>query len=252
VSTESLGDGHWLGGDADLTVTHAIHVDVIRLSRHYPWLPASTGSASDHIQRIERILYVFSKRSSPTGYNQGFHELLMPLYYVALMGGNEFGLDMETCEGITYFLMHWLINGTLIGEFFLCEAPEPIIRAISERSFRILKLYDPLLYQTMFDNDVAPVLFAFSWLTVVFTQVYELPVVLKLWDFLFADIEKMELNLTVLVTAHLMSLRYRFIGKTFGQIMKEFNGLELASEVPTVNLSRFIIQSPRFLAIMYE
>jgi hypothetical protein len=221
---------------------HAIHIDAIRLTRHFRWLP---GSSSEHVRRIERILYVFSKMSSPTGYSQGFHELLMPFYYVSLVGGRHFGLDIETCEGIVYFLMHWLINGTVLGDFFICDAPEPIIGELCERSFRILKVCDPALYRTMCDNNVTPVLFGFSWLSVLFTQIYDLPVVLKLWDFLFGDLAHLERNLSVLIAAHLINLRHRFIGKTFGAIMKEFNGLELASEAQAVRLCRLIVQSPR-------
>jgi hypothetical protein len=141
--------------------------------------------------------------------------------------------------------MHWLINGTVVGEFFAFGNPEPVIGEFCERSFKILKDCDPLLWQTMVGNEVTPVLFGFSWLSVLFTQVYELPVVLKLWDFLFADLENLELNLTGLVAAHLICLRDRLLGKTFGHIMKEFNGLEVASEVQSVRLCKIIVQNQR-------
>jgi hypothetical protein len=236
-------DRKWTAEGLDHPVMHAIHIDAVRLSRHFPLLPASRGTATEHVHRIERVLYIFSKCSSPTGYNQGFHELLLPFYYLAVMGGIQFGLDMQTCEAITYFLIHWLINGTVVGDFFICDLPEPVIGELCQRSFQILRVCDPRLYQTMSDNDVTPVLFAFSWLSVLFAQVYDLPVLLKLWDFLFADLANLRFNLSLLIAAHLMSLRHRFVGKNFGQIMKEFNGLELASEVQAVWYCRRILQT---------
>jgi hypothetical protein len=56
-------------------------------------------------------------------------------------------------------------------------------------------------------RGIAPILFAFSWIPVFFSQIYRLAQVLRLWDFIFGNIDCMEQDLAFLIAAHLVNLR---------------------------------------------
>jgi hypothetical protein len=222
----------------DPSLMHAIRIDVARLSRHFD---ALSCVGNDHISRLERILYLFSASNSANGYCQGFHEILVPLYYVSITGGNVFGLGLDASEAIAFFLLHALVNGTIVGDFFMAADESATIPLLCERSSVILKKFDVELSDSMESNGIVPILFAFSWITVLFSQMYKLTQVLRLWDFLFADIDRIEKNLTFLIVAHLVNLRSRLIGKDFVGMMHEFKGLEPDSEADAVRMTRRIM-----------
>jgi hypothetical protein len=216
--------------NADLM--RAVRIDVSRLSRYFQTFP----DVPDHLRRLERLLYFFSLSSSATGYHQGFHEILTPLYFVAIKGGLSFGLSVDRCEAIAYFLLHGLVNGTMLSDFFMPEQSFARVAEICERSIEILRNCDRELAREMDRNEVTPILFAFSWVMVLFAQTYRLRELLRLWDFLFGELDGLEDNLVYLIVAHLMSLRGRLIGKNFVQMLMEFNGLELDSEVEAIRI----------------
>jgi hypothetical protein len=216
-----------------------IHIDVSRLSRYFESF-SSTDELPHHVRRIERILYIFSTRSSANGYCQGFHELLAPLYYVAMKGGREFGLSRAESEAIAYFMLHGLVNGTAVGEFFMCDESRSRLNGICRRSAQLLQKFDGDLAEQIEANEVPIVIVAFSWITVLFAQVYRLAQLLKLWDFLFSDVDKIDQTIACLVAAHLVNLRGKLIGQNFVQMLSQFHGLELESEVDAVRTSRKI------------
>jgi hypothetical protein len=51
-----------------------------------------------------------------------------------------------------------------------------------------------------------------------------------MWDLLFGELDQLERNLVSLIVAQLMKLRRRLIGKKFGEMLKELNGLGFDSE----------------------
>jgi hypothetical protein len=133
-----------------------------------------------------------------------------------------FGLDRNASEAIAFFLLHALVNGTVVGDFFMSSNQSVTLPHLLETAASILKKFDGELYET--------VLFAFSWIPVLLSQIYKVAQILRLWDFLFGDINCMEQNLAFLITAHLVNLRRRLIDMDFVHIMNEFKRLELDSE----------------------
>jgi hypothetical protein len=229
----------------DPSLMRAIRIDVARLSRYFDELSTAPCLGDDHVCRLERILYIFSASSSANGYRQGFHEILAPLYCVSIKGGPAFGLSPDASEAIAFFLLPALVNGTIVGDFFLSADVSFTLPHLLDISESVLKKFDKELAVTMESNGVAFVLFAFSWITVLFSQTYKLAQILRLWDFLFADIDCMEQNLAFLITAHLVNLRDRLIGKDFVRIMNEFRGLELDSEADAIRTAQKIVRAHR-------
>jgi hypothetical protein len=234
---------------ADLTeldpiLNRQIHVDVVRLSRYSQLFGTETPA---HFARMERILCLFARFSAPDGYRQAFHELLFPLYFVATSGRIAFSLDLDASEAIAFFMFHSIVNGGLIGDFFLSENDGSAITEISEGAQRLVKLCDPALDRHFATEDLNPLLFVFPWVSVLFCQLYPLESVLRIWDFLLADLQKMRENLESLVAAHLILLRKKMIGKPFSHVMAHFNGLTLESETEALELCKRIQQAVRIL-----
>jgi hypothetical protein len=157
-----------------------------------------------------------------------------------MKGGSEFSLSADESEAIAFFLLHGLVNGTAVGEFFMNENGGSGVKRVCERSSEVLKKFDRDLGDQMEKNGIEMILVAFSWITVLFSQMYRLPELLRLWDFLFIDVDNIERTLGWLIVAHLINLRGRLVGKDFIQMLKEFKGLELDSEAEAIRTSRKI------------
>jgi hypothetical protein len=207
----------------------SIHTDVARLSRYFQFFTDDPSELTFHIRRLERLLYLFSTSSSAVGYVQGYHEILVPLYYVFVKGGREFGLGFDESAAIAYFMLHGFVNGTIVGEFFMGEGGE--VTRICENAAKTLKKWDGELMAKMDENGIPLILVAFSWITVLFAQMYRLPQLLRLWDFLFRDVDQMRKRLECLIVAQL---------KCFVNMLKEFRRLELESEAEVLKISRKI------------
>jgi hypothetical protein len=234
--------GH--SASADPVLARHIHMDVARLSRYSGLFG---GESASHFQRIERALCIFARFSAANGYRQAFHELFFPLYLVAVSGGLAFNLELDICQAIAFFLFHGLINGTAVGDFLLAEAIESPLTELADGAFALLRSSDPALASHMEAGEISPLLFAFSWLSVLFAQVYPIDSLLRLWDFLFQDVRAIREALTCLVAAHFVKLRGRLIGKTFPQIMEAFHGLTIDSEAEPLLLCRRLRQRSRIV-----
>jgi hypothetical protein len=228
-----------LSSQADPLV-HAIHIDVMRLGRHFPAL----GDRSDEfVRRMERILRVFANCNSPNGYHQGYHELLFPFLLVGMSSGPRLGLGADGVEAIVYFLFHSLINGTAFGDFFLRDSDE--LTNVCDDALNVLRERDQGLAIDIQANGISLVLCTYSWVITLFAQIYRIDELLQVWDFLFADVRRIRHTVRDLIVAHLMSLRRRLAGKGFTQIMSEFRDLEIKSQAEPIRLCKVISRGTR-------
>jgi hypothetical protein len=214
----------------DEHLVRAIHVDVIRLSRYYDVFCDDEEDWQSHVKRLERILLVFAQYSAANSYKQGYHELLVLLYSVAVKDGFELGLNMDECESVAYFLLHALINGTIVGDFFIDYANSSLLDILCQKATQLLNICDQDLAQTFDSNNISILFFAIPWINVMFSQMYSLPLLLKLWDFLFDQIENLQTKLVNLVVAHLVTIRKMLIGCEFKQILTQLTRLTIDTE----------------------
>jgi hypothetical protein len=216
---------------------HAIHVDVVRLSRYR----TEFGDANEypqHLKRLERILYVFARYTSHDGYHQGYHEMLAILYYVTIKGGIQLGLDLDHCEAIAYFLLHGLINGTIVEDFFSNHENSLAMNKICHQATKVLAQCDEKLARAMDSKGIEPELFALNWINILFAQTYALKIVLILWDFLFAHLENLANILAQVVVAHIISMRAGIIGQTFISAMTTLTRFEVQTEAKFTDIFR--------------
>jgi len=202
-----------------------IRCDVLRLSRYFSLF----GSClENNLRRLERILYIFSICSSASGYQQGFHELLFPFFFVGFDEGRRVGFSDDLIESVVYFLFHSLMNGTIFGDFYIDSSTR--MKELFEDAVKVLGRCDKELSCAFAANGIDLVLCTFSWMNVLFTQVYNLESILTLWDFIFCHLSRLQETICDLIACHLMLLRDRLLGKSFAQMMKVFHNLEMRSE----------------------
>jgi hypothetical protein len=210
---------------ADEVLQRAVHVDVVRLCRYFKLFAEDEGEIERHVKRLERILYLFAQYNAADGYNQGYHEILAVLYYVSIQGGGQLGLDSVHCEAVAYFLLHALINGTVIGDIFLVQQKSSVLLDLCASTEKLLSVYDRQLGESLAQNQIEPLLFAIGWFKVLFALMYPIEFLLPLWDLLFARIDDLSGTLVSLVVAHLTSIRKRLIGSDFVSSMVQLSRL---------------------------
>jgi hypothetical protein len=230
----------------DQVLFHKIHIDVIRLSRYFKTFSDDDEQCQKHFLRLERILYLFAEYNSADGYNQGYHEILVILYYVAINGGLELDLDLEHCEAVAYFLLHALINGTIIGDIFIADQTSSALFDLCEQATKVLTTYDPSLADTFAQTNIEFPLFAISWIKILFALLYPINFVLSLWDLLFAQIDNLASNITFMIVSHIESIRSRLIGRDFVRIMIELNHLEVQTDDQFINIIHHFSLVQRF------
>jgi hypothetical protein len=163
---------------------------------------------------------------------------LIILYYVTINGGVQFGLDLDYCEAIAYFLLHALINGTIIGDVFLTDQNSSALFNICQQSSKILQFYDSKLDQTIKNFNIDFILFAIPWIKILFALIYPIQLSLQLWDLLFAQIDKFQLNITLLIVAHIVSIRDRLIERDFNSVMFQLSHFEVQSQSQFTNICK--------------
>lgn len=176
-----------------------IHSDVIRTSRLLFFFPPNplpeivdNGHETlfqyfGHIRRIERALYIYAIVNPGYSYTQGFNELLIPFYYI-LLKSNFFNGDLDQVEAFSFQCLQVLLANTKISELYTTQDKTIILHTFS--NFEILqKKHIPKIYSILKSLEINPVLYAMRWFTIIFAQEHDLPVLLPIWDSLFANFD---------------------------------------------------------------
>ena len=108
----------------------------------------------------------------------------------------------------------------------------------------VLKEHDFELWQDFEDKQMHPQFYSLRWLTLLLSQEFELPDVLRLWDSLFADAERFQF-LLYFCCAMIVSLREELLDGTFadntaGRLSKSSNQLVVGTgtgSTPQLSLS---------------
>lgn len=175
-----------------------IHTDVVRSSRNLFFLPAEEppedmkddklGPFIYHLRRVERILYIFGMMNPILRYIQGFNELLIPIYFVVSSAGEYFNNNNETIEALTFQCFQHLMTSTNIIDFFLIND-----LTIMEMKFsyfkKLLVKHAPNAAKILEHLQISPFEYVYRWLNILFSQEYELPSLLVLWDSIFSNFD---------------------------------------------------------------
>ena len=144
-----------------------------------------------HINRIERILYIFAKVNPKFGYIQGFNELIIPLYYVMHSASNLFFGNLDYVEAVSYEAFAFLLISSDLSDFFNLDLSicEDKLSPFSQLLCRHL----PKTYKKLKFLNIKPIQYAYKWFNIMFSQEHSLPQLLPLWDSLLSHLNNLSL-----------------------------------------------------------
>jgi len=141
-----------------------------------------------HWEVVERILFVFSKLNSGQSYVQGMNEIIGPIYYTFATDPN---LEWrEHAEADAFYCFTNLMIHIRDNFMKIYDHSEFGILVRMQRFLMLLKKTDSQIHALFERQKIKPEFYAFRWLTLLLSQEFRLPDVLRIWDSLFADQER--------------------------------------------------------------
>ncbi|XP_065829896.1 TBC1 domain family member 13-like [Oscarella lobularis] len=144
-----------------------------------------------HWEVVERILFIYAKLNPGVSYVQGMNEIVGPLYYVF---ASDSDLKwQEHAEADTFFCFTNLMSE--IRDNFIKTLDDDAACGIGAMMITLmayLKRADASLSAAMDAKQLKPQFFSFRWLTLLLSQEFDLPDVIRLWDTLFSDSKRFE------------------------------------------------------------
>nr|XP_026242172.1 TBC1 domain family member 13 isoform X1 [Urocitellus parryii] len=157
-----------------------------------------------HWEVVERILFIYAKLNPGIAYVQGMNEIVGPLYYTFATDPNSEW--KEHAEADTFFCFTNLMAEIRDNFIKSLDDSQCGITYKMEKVYSTLKDKDVELYLKLFSADttsllqeqnIKPQFFAFRWLTLLLSQEFLLPDVIRIWDSLFADDNRFDFLLLV-------------------------------------------------------
>uniref|UniRef100_S4S081 TBC1 domain family member 13 n=1 Tax=Petromyzon marinus TaxID=7757 RepID=S4S081_PETMA len=170
-----------------------------------------------HWEVVERILFIFAKLNPGIAYVQGMNEIVGPIYY-------SFATDSspewrEHAEADTFFCFTNLMSEIRDNFIKSLDDSQCGIGHNMQLVYSTLKERDLELYMRLQEQNIKPQFFAFRWLTLLLSQEFLLPDVLRIWDSLFSDTRRFDF-LILVCSAMLMLIRDRMLQGDFAVNMR--------------------------------
>lgn len=170
-----------------------------------------------HWEVVERILFLYAKLNPGQGYVQGMNEIIGPIYYVMASDPN---LDYRRHAEADCFFCFTALMGE-IRDFFIktLDESEDGIKAMMAKLSNMLKEKDYEIWARLRDQELYPQYYSFRWLTLLLSQEFPLPDVLRIWDSVLAD-EKRYNFLVKVCCAMIILLREQILENDFANNVK--------------------------------
>ncbi|XP_065068861.1 TBC1 domain family member 13-like [Rhopilema esculentum] len=170
-----------------------------------------------HWEVVERMLFIYAKLNPGVGYVQGMNEVIGPIYNVLASDPNK---EWQAhAEADAFFCFAHLMGE--IRDNFLKTLDDSAcgIGNVMLQLFQFLQCSDQELFEDLEKKSIKPQFFAFRWITLLLSQEFSLPDVIRLWDSLFSDLDRIDFILHV-CCAMLILMRQRLLDSDFAWTMK--------------------------------
>lgn len=150
------------------------------------------------MRRIERILYIFASLNKTISYYQGFNFILTVIIYVFSSAIDIFDNDMNKVEAMSFRFFQCLMTSTSLNEMFIYA---------SDASVNALKEFDTIAskyskrYLSLMELNIDSVCYAYKWLSLLFTQEFDIPSVLEIWDYILTHLENLKIYISCIAVA---------------------------------------------------
>ncbi|XP_041370613.1 TBC1 domain family member 13-like [Gigantopelta aegis] len=170
-----------------------------------------------HWEVVERILFIYAKLNPGLKYVQGMNEILGPIYYTFAVDPDS--TCREFAEADSFFCFTNLMAEIRDNFIKTLDESQFGIGYIMNELYRELQERDPALWHLLKEQDLKPQYYAFRWLTLLLSQEFPLPDVLRIWDSLFSDEHRFDFLIKIAV-AMLVLIRDDLLQGDFPHNMK--------------------------------
>ncbi|CAG8440304.1 2077_t:CDS:10 [Acaulospora morrowiae] len=220
----------------------------------------SDGSRDDdyevdlHWEAIERILFIYAKLNPGVGYVQGMNEILGPIYYTMANDSDEVG--KAHAEADSFFVFTLMMSH--IRDHFVRSLDMDDKTGIGHTMMKMnrrLRTFEPELWADLERKSLHPTYYSFRWLTVMLSQEFALPDVIRLWDSILADHDDEETTggfefLLDFSCAMLICVKDQLLRGSFADNIKLLQNYPIQD--PAIVLSKaYALREKRLLAKMY-
>jgi len=206
-----------------------IEKDVRRTFPHLHFFSnGDSPGISNHHSALRQILFIYAKLNPGISYVQGMNEILGPIYYL-------FATDPQPeiskhAEADAFFCFTNLMSEIMDNFCKYLDRSEMGIQYLIKKYSALLRHIDSSLWQNLEEKQLNPEFYSFRWLTLLLSQEFDLPDVLRLWDSLFSDPNRFNFLLYV-CCALVTNIRTELLTNDFAE------NLKLLQDYPTPDIN---------------
>ena len=164
---------------------------------------------------MTRILFIYGLYHPEVKYVQGMNEILAPIFYCFSIDKNETSIkNLEADSYISFENFMEIIKYIFIKKL---DNSEKGITTRLQKFSTLIRMLDYRISDQLNKYKIEMEFFAFRWLTLFFTQDFEIPDVLRLWDSILSEDDVFDfMNMIMLALLR---------NKTDGILNNEFAGI---------------------------
>uniref|UniRef100_A0A1A9X358 TBC1 domain family member 13 n=1 Tax=Glossina brevipalpis TaxID=37001 RepID=A0A1A9X358_9MUSC len=148
-----------------------------------------------HWEVVQRILFLYAKLNPGQSYVQGMNEIVGPIYYV--MASDPDPQYREHAEADCFFCFTALMAE--VRDFFIktLDDSEGGIKNMMKRLSQMLQERDLQIYEHLKSQELHPQYYSFRWISLILSQEFPLPDVVRIWDSVFSDEQRFQFLLKI-------------------------------------------------------
>ena len=200
-----------------------IKKDILRTKSNMNFVSTISKNFETNAQIMNRILFIYAKIHQEVSYVQGMNDLLAPIYYCFSKDNNPDNKNfVEADSYISFEKLMEIIKNIYIRK--LDNETGGIYFRLNEIS-GLLKIADYELYLHLKRNKIEMEFYGFRWMTLFFTQDFEMPDILRLWDSIFGNRDIFEF-LYLLILAAIIIKKKEIMKEKMSGIMMIIQNME--------------------------
>ena len=209
-----------------------IQKDILRTKSNMNFVSKLYKNEETNAQVMNRILFIYAKMHQDVCYVQGMNDLLAPIYYCFSIDNNPDNINyIEADSYITFEKLMDIIKNIYIRK--LDNEPGGVYFRLNEIS-TLLKIADYELYLHLKRNKIKMEFYGFRWMTLFFTQDFEMPDILRIWDSIFGNKDIFEF-LYLLILAAIILKKKEIMKEKMSGIMMIIQNLEDITAYDLIN-----------------
>ena len=209
-----------------------IQKDILRTKSNMNFVSKLYKNTETNAQIMNRILFIYAKMHQDVCYVQGMNDLLAPIYYCFSIDNNPDNKNfIEADSYITFEKLMDIVKKIYIRK--LDNEPGGVYFRLNEIS-TLLRIVDYELYLHLKKNKVKMEYFGFRWMTLFFTQDFEMPDILRIWDSIFGNNDIFEF-LYLLILAAIILKKKEIMKEKMSGIMMIIQNLEDITACDLIN-----------------